>query len=157
MKGGMKGATHVSWVAEYGWPLLSGWRNMGGPFCPFCPSVFWVAEYGWPLLSAASRRHETMSGDLWASRSLMSQWPNSTGAHRISEATRFSISPATASTSGASDKDERAFIQLAHFSQPKTKAPTPRGPHFTIETRKETKKETVLSQTVGTTQRKRPW
>jgi hypothetical protein len=63
-----------------------------------------------------------MSDDLWASRLLMSQWPNSTGAHRISEETRFSISPATASTSGASKKAERAFMQLAHFSQPNTRA-----------------------------------
>src|SRR5271157_1470404 len=78
-----------------------------------------------------------MSDDLWASRLLMSQWPNSTGAHRISEATRFSISPATASTSGASKKAERAFMQLAHFSQPKTEAPLPTGALLTIETTKE--------------------
>jgi hypothetical protein len=65
-----------------------------------------------------ARNH--VSSDFWASRLLTSQWPNSTGAHRISEATRFSISPATASTSGASRKAERNFIHLAHFSQSKT-------------------------------------
>src|SRR5271163_4826217 len=65
-----------------------------------------------------ARNH--VSGDFWTSRLLTSQWPNSTGAHRISEATRFSISPATASTSGASKKAEGTFLQLAHFTQPKT-------------------------------------
>ena len=84
------------------------------------------------------------------------------------EATRFSISPATASTSGASKKAERAFMQLAHFSQPKTEAPSSTGAPLRIETteeignrsafsRKETKKETNLSQPGGTTQRKRLW
>src|SRR5271157_1487104 len=63
-----------------------------------------------------------MSGDLWASRLLISQWPNSTGAHRILEATRFSISPACAGTSEARKKDEGGYIQLTHFSQPKTRA-----------------------------------
>jgi|SRR5271165_1407436 len=63
-----------------------------------------------------------MSDDLWASRFLMSQWPNSTGAHCISEATRFSISPASAGTSDASKKRKGASMQLAHFSQPKTRA-----------------------------------
>ena len=66
-----------------------------------------------------------MSGDLWASRLLMSQWPNSTSAHRISEATQFSISSAPASTSRASKKAEKTFTQLAQFSQPKTEAPSP--------------------------------
>ncbi len=51
----------------------------------------------------------------------MSQWPNSTGAHRILEATCFSISPACAGTSEAGKKDEGASMQLAHFSQPKTR------------------------------------
>jgi hypothetical protein len=89
--------------------------------------------------------------------------PNSTGAHRISEATRSSISPATASTSGASKKAERAFMQLAHFSQPKMEAPLPTRALLTIETTKEignrsafstneTKKETVLSRSGGTRQ-----
>ena len=68
---------------------------------------------------------------------LMSQWPNSTGAQRMFEATRFSISPATASTSGASKKAERAFMQLAHFSQPKMEAPLPTGALLTMETTKE--------------------
>src|SRR5271157_5602737 len=101
-----------------------------------------------------------MPGDRWAARLSMSQWPNSTGAHRISEATRFSISPAPASTSVASKKAERAFLQLAHFSQPKTAAPSPTGAPLTIETtkeignrrafsRNETKKETVSSQSGG--------
>src|SRR5271157_2916423 len=109
-----------------------------------------------------------MSDDLWASRLLMSQWPNSTGAHRMFEAARFSISPASASTSGASKKAERAFMQLAHFSQPKTEAPLPSGALLTIETtmeignhsafsRNETKKETVLSQSGGRRPRKRLW
>src|SRR5271166_944191 len=104
-----------------------------------------------------------MSGDLWASRLLISQWPNSTGAHGISEATRFSISPAPANSSGASKKAEMGLMQLAHFGQPKTKAPSPSGPPLTIETRKEignrsafstneTKKETVLSRSGGTRQ-----
>src|SRR5271157_1588178 len=98
-----------------------------------------------------------MSNGLWASRLLMSQWPNSTGAYRISEATRFSISPASAGTSEASKKAERASMQLAHFSQPKTEAPSSTGAPLRIETteeignrsafsRKETKKETNLSQ-----------
>jgi hypothetical protein len=63
-----------------------------------------------------------MSYDLAASRLLMSQWPNSTGVHGIPEATRFSISPACAGTSEARRKDEEASMQLAHFSQPKTRA-----------------------------------
>jgi len=29
------------------------------------------------------------------------------------------------------------FMQLAHFGQPKTKAPSPTGPPLTIETRRE--------------------
>ena len=106
-----------------------------------------------------------MLDDLWASRLLMSQWPNSTGAYRISEATRFSISPASAGTSEASKKAERAFMQLAHFSQPKMEAPLPTRALLTIETTKEignrsafstneTKKETVLSQSRGTKQYK---
>ena len=78
-----------------------------------------------------------MLDDLWASHLLMSQWPNSTGAQRMFEATRFSISPATASTSGASKKAERAFMQLAHFSQPKMEAPLPTGTLLTMETTKE--------------------
>ena len=78
-----------------------------------------------------------MLDDLWASRLLMSQWPNSTGAQRMFEATRFSISPATASTSGASKKAERAFMQLAHFSQSKMEAPLPTGALLTMETTKE--------------------
>ena len=79
------------------------------------------------------------------------------------EATRFSISPATASTSGASKKAERAFMQLAHFSQPKMEAPLPTGALLTMETTKEignrsafstneTNKETVLSRSGGTRQ-----
>jgi hypothetical protein len=50
-----------------------------------------------------------MSDDLRASRLFMSQWPNSTGAHRICEATQFSISPAPASTSRASKKAEKGL------------------------------------------------
>jgi len=61
-----------------------------------------------------------------------------------------------------------AFMQLAYFDQPKTKALSPTGVALGIETRKEiqncsaflrneTKKETVLSQPGGTTQRKRLW
>src|SRR5271157_1472938 len=68
-----------------------------------------------------------MSNDLWASRLLMSQWSNSTGAHRISEATRFSISPASAGTSETSKKGEGASKQLAHFSQPETRASSLHG------------------------------
>ena len=67
----------------------------------------------------------------------MSQWPNSTGAYRISEATRFSISPASAGTSEASKKAERASMQLAHFSQPKTEAPSSTGAPLRIETTEE--------------------
>ena len=59
-------------------------------------------------------------------------------------------------------------MQLAHFSQPKTEAPSSTGAPLRIETtgeignrsefsRKETKKETNLSQPGGTTQRKRLW
>src|SRR5271157_4751800 len=109
-----------------------------------------------------------MSNDLWASRLLMSQWPNSTGAHRISEGTWFSISPATASTSGASKKAERASMQLAHFSQPVTEAPSPTGAPPTIETSKEignhsafsgnqTKNKTELRQIGGTRRGRRLW
>ncbi len=104
-----------------------------------------------------------MLDDLWASRLLMSQWPNSTGAQRMFEATRFSISPASASTSGASKKAKRAFLQLAHFSQAKTEAPLPTGALLTMETTKEignrsafstneTNKETFLSRSGGTRQ-----
>jgi len=57
----------------------------------------------------------------------MSQWPNSTGAYRISEATRFSISPASAGTSETSKKGEGASKQLAHFSQPDTRASSLHG------------------------------
>ena len=90
------------------------------------------------------------------------------GAQRSSEATSFSISLAPAGTSEASKKAEMAFMQLAHFGQRKTKALSPTGAPLGIETRKEiqncsaflrneTKKETVLSQSGGTTQRKRLW
>src|SRR5208282_943062 len=96
----------------------------------------------------------------------MSQWPNSTPAHHIPEATRLSVSPAPAATSGARKKAERAFIQLAHFSQPEPEAPSSTGAPLTIETRKEirnrsafsrneTKKETVLSQSGGTRRKKK--
>jgi len=78
----------------------------------------------------------------------------------MSEATQFSISLAPASSSGANKKAERAFMQLAHFSQPKTEAPSPTGAPLTIETRKkirncsafsrnETNKETALAQLWG--------
>jgi hypothetical protein len=49
------------------------------------------------------------------------------GAQRISEATRFSISHAPANSSWASKKAEMAFMQLAYFGQPKTKALSPTG------------------------------
>jgi len=86
-----------------------------------------------------------MSGDLWASRLLMSQWPNSTGADRISEATQFSISPAPASTSAASKKGEGTTRQLAHFGQPLVEAFFSRHPS-TIETRKEIRNSSVFSR-----------
>src|SRR3974377_2075494 len=86
-----------------------------------------------------------MSGDLWASRLLMSQWPNSTGADRISEATQFSISPAPASTSAASKKGEGTTRQLAHFGQPLVEAFFSRNPS-TIETRKEIRNSSVFSR-----------
>src|SRR5271157_5427257 len=107
-----------------------------------------------------------MSGDLWTSRLLISQWPNSTGAHRISEATRFSISPASAGTSEASKKGKGASKQLAHFSQAKTRGSSLHGSTPSIETRKEiqdrsaflrnkTKKETCFAQPWGSRQGKR--
>ncbi len=65
--------------------------------------------------------------------------------------------------SGRVRKAERAFMQLAHFSQPKMEAPLPTGALLTMETTKEignrsafstneTKKETVLSRSGGTRQ-----
>jgi hypothetical protein len=49
------------------------------------------------------------SNDLWASRMSMSRWSNSTGAQRSSEATRLSISPAPANSSGATKKAENGL------------------------------------------------
>jgi len=66
--------------------------------------------------------------------SSLKTWSEPIGC-RISEATRFCISPAPAATSGASKKAERAFMQLAHFSQPETEAPSSTGAPLTIETR----------------------
>ena len=73
--------------------------------------------------------------DLWASRMSMSRWSNTTESQRSSEATRLSISPAPTDSSEVSKKAETAFSQLAHFSQPQTKAQPPTGPP--IETRQE--------------------
>src|SRR5208337_989244 len=93
------------------------------------------------------------------------------GARRSSEATRFSISPyrpRLRAQATRARKLKMAFMQLAHFGQPKTKVLSATGAPLGIETRKEiqncstflrneTKKETVLSQPGGTTQRKRLW
>ena len=108
-----------------------------------------------------TKPYQTTSGP----RLLISRWPNSTGARRIFEATQFSISPAPASTSGARKKAERAFVQLAHFSQPKTEEPSPNGAPLMIETRKEiadrsafsgneTEKETFIAPILGNETRK---
>ena len=63
-----------------------------------------------------------MSNDLCALRLLMSQWPNSMGAHRIREATQSSISPAPASTSEANKKGEGTSRRLAQFGQSQVEA-----------------------------------
>src|SRR5208282_2120875 len=96
------------------WPQCRPYQD-GRPF-PEAPSSCSTRT---ARLLDGSRPCQTTSR---ASRLLMSQWSNSTGAHRISEATRFSISPASAGTSETSKKGEGASKQLAHFSQPETRA-----------------------------------
>src|SRR5271157_5421231 len=97
-----------------------------------------------------------MWNDLWASL-VDEPMAQLHGCATHSKAARFSITPALASSSGASKKTERVFMQLARFSQPKTEAPSPTGAPLTIETtkeignrsafsRNETKKETVVRQ-----------
>ncbi len=56
---------------------------------------------------------------------------------RISEATQFSISPAPANSSGASKKAENGLMQVVHFGQPKTRAPSPTEPPLSIEMKRE--------------------
>jgi len=57
----------------------------------------------------------------------MSHWSNSTGAHRISEATRFSISPASAGTSEASKKWGRDLHVVGSFRPAKDEGVLPHG------------------------------
>src|SRR5271157_5034964 len=110
----------------------------------YCVHLLWpiVIDFLTADFGVQHERHSFLtacdhSNDLWASRMSMSRWSNSTGAQRSSEATRLSISPAPANSSGATKKAEMGFMQLAHFGQPKPKAPSPTGPPLTIKTRKE--------------------
>ena len=72
-----------------------------------CPArMLWVLDGIRPCLTTSEPRLS------------VSQWPNSTGARRIGEATQSSISPASGSTSVANKKDG-GNKQLAQFGQPK--------------------------------------
>ena len=72
-----------------------------------CPArMLWVLDGIRPCLTTSEPRLS------------VSQWPNSTGARCIGEATQSSISPASGSTSVANKKDG-GNNQLAQFGQPK--------------------------------------
>src|SRR5208337_990681 len=72
-----------------------------------------------------------MSNDLWASRLLMSQWPDSTRARDSSETTQLSITPAQVDTSGSRKEAYCRRPELPRFAPVNLQTPT--WPYPTIK------------------------